>query len=91
MTTETTTPTTTAVALGAAWAEAEAALPEGWAILSLRSFDVVRPARIAWFAAADAPGLVGRPWHERHVRAHGSTPAEAMLALAAALRDVAVR
>jgi len=70
--------------LDAAWAEVEAALPDGWSILpplSLRSFGGY------WRAAADAPSLVGLPWHERHVLAHGLTPAAALLALAAALRD----
>lgn len=63
-----------------AWAEVEAALPEGWSILSLKSFGT------GWGAAADAPSLAG-PWHKRHARAHGPTPAAALLALAAALRD----
>jgi len=71
----------TAPSLDAAWAEVEAALPEGWGILSLKSVGTL------WSASADAPSLVGLPWHERHVLAHGLTPAAALLALAAALRD----
>lgn len=69
--------TETAVTIDAAWAEAEAALPEGWVIYSLRIHSE------GWRASADSRDPVGRPWHLRYAQASGSTPAAALLALAA--------
>jgi len=62
--------------LDAAWAAAEAELPDGWIILSL-IFDAGR-----WGAAAYDASFTGRPWHQRYRRAYGATPAAALLALA---------
>jgi hypothetical protein len=65
--------------LGAAWAEAEAALPEGWAI------------NLLWgTVTAERWGANAGPWpadpRERGAFGGGDTPAAALHALAAALR-----
>jgi len=57
--------------LDRAWAAAEAELPDGWKILSLRYLDG------QWRAEA---GSAVSAWRYRH--ASGSTPAAALLALA---------
>ena len=62
--------------LDAAWAAAEAELPDGWEILSLRYLDG------QWRAEA---GSVVAAWRYRH--ATGSTPVVALLALAGVLED----
>jgi len=62
--------------LDAAWAAAEAELPDGWIILSL-IFDAGR-----WGAAAYDASFTGRPWHQRYRRASGDTPTAALIALA---------
>jgi len=62
--------------LDAAWAAAEAELPDGWDILSL-IFDAGR-----WGAAAYDASFTGRPWHQRYRRASGDTPVAALIALA---------
>ena len=66
--------TTETLTLDAAWAAAEAELPDGWAMLSLKRDD---DGQWCAFAAAD-----GRPWQHRYRRASGPTPAAAVLALA---------
>jgi len=63
--------------LDAAWAAAEAAMPDGWAILSLQR----NPDDGQWSAAAAADALLG-PWSQRYRRVRGATPAAALLALA---------
>jgi len=68
--------TTKTLTLDAAWAAAEAALPDGWIILSL-IFDAGQ-----WRAAAHNPSFAGRSWHQRYRQATGATPAAALLALA---------
>jgi hypothetical protein len=67
--------------LDAAWADAEAALPEGWRIKSL-SMDAP-PAWQAWAGATpeEAPGV--DEWEAET----GSTPAAALRALAERLRE----
>jgi hypothetical protein len=63
--------------LDVAWAEAEAALPEGWAIEGIYGDN-----RDDWTATA---------WNEPHAeydRGHGPTPVAALRALAAKLREV---
>jgi len=67
--------------LDAAWAEAESALPEGWAIDRLtRVWDAVSPVNHwrAWANRGDGSML----------SAWGQSPTAALLALAAQLRDV---
>lgn len=70
--------------LDAAWAEAEAALPEGWRISNLLGWS-------EWVAQAEPkPAYKGNgrssTWLGRGAR--GPTPAAALLALAAELRNV---
>jgi len=76
--------------LDAAWAAAEAALPEGW-----RLFSVSRPGDAErYWATAHGPILKGRcsmgREHEDYLRenGYGPTPADALLALAARLSEV---
>jgi hypothetical protein len=67
--------------LGAAWAEAEAALPEGWRLNGLTSVDYhVGPLTLGWIAHAVGPssGAIGDA---------ADTPAAALHALAAKLRE----
>jgi len=64
--------------LDAAWAEAEAALPEGW---QLRG---VERQGVKWLANADEPR--GAAWNVAH--AYAETPAAVLRALAAKLREV---
>ena len=70
--------------LDAAWAEAEAALPEGWLVMNLNRWweETSSPANGWWGAVASKAGngqaLVGS----------GPTPAAALRALAAKLREV---
>lgn len=69
-----------ALSLGAAWAEAEAALPEGW-----------------WITALTTRGFGDKEWHVTAENAinqsrlsadgYGPTPAAALSALAAKLRE----
>ena len=69
-----------AVTLGAAWAEAEAALPEGFYISNVRS----RSPGGRWAAAATLHGSdTGANYS-----GFGPTPAAALQALAAKFRDV---
>jgi hypothetical protein len=75
--------------LDAAWAEAEAALPEGWAL-----FGVSRPGDAEkYWASATGPVVKGRcnmdREHEDYPRenGYGDTPAAALIALAARLRE----
>jgi len=73
--------------LDAAWAEAEAALPDGWAILGL---DHTAMMDQRW--RAEAQSRIGPvvAWNRvRTVSAEGLTPAAALRALAAKLREVA--
>lgn len=70
--------------LDAAWAEAEAALPEGWQLVLLRG--------LAGDYSAHAEDISKRPddgsWtHEEERFAFGRTPAAALRALAAKLRE----
>lgn len=70
--------------LDAAWAEAEAALPEGWA------FDLSRAVRPpAEGAAPTYYATVSRPWTTGAIefQVSGPTPAAALRALAAKLRE----
>jgi hypothetical protein len=81
--------------IDAAWAEAEAALPEGWRIalkgpnparLHVPGFDVGHP----FYAEASQPfaqSFVPTGQRDGFVVVSGSTPADALHALAAALRD----
>lgn len=65
--------------LDAAWAEAEAALPDGWRIKEVRVHDLDDE----WGAEAENMTGVGRyRWVE-----HGPTPAAALRALTARLRE----
>lgn len=70
---------TTPAPLDAAWAEAEAALPEGWRVTRL---DYLR-LRGEWTAMAEHQRDAGS------VSAEGPTPAAALLALAEKLREFA--
>jgi hypothetical protein len=83
--------------LDAAWAEVEAALPEGWAIGTLtRNSARGRTKDQAWWCSANgSPAIVGarsdrrHPWPPGHRKvAYGPTPAAALRALAAKLREV---
>lgn len=68
--------------LDAAWAEAEAALPEGWWGPSLGPEEAIKKAE-AWRAFAwDRPTQRGRL-----IEGHGTTPAAALRALAEQLRE----
>lgn len=90
--------------LDAAWAEAEAALPEGWRFVELSNCltDPGEPEqdgwRVCWLAfAAPAPLTIlsamegiyddGLNDYREHVEGSGPTPAAALRALAAALRE----
>lgn len=73
--------------LDAAWAEAEAALPEGWRIVALRA------SIHGWSARVTGPAIQERAadWHRAgpgpwSLLIRGPTPAEALRALAAVLR-----
>ena len=66
-------------ALDAAWAAVVAALPEGWVIDSIQ-----RPNGGAWEADASVGWSVERG---RHVQGSGPTPAAALLALLAKLKE----
>jgi len=75
--------------LDAAWAECEAALPVGWdlRVQGLRAYD-----RKWWIAEAEARETTicdgcGRPKEPGLVHVDGSTPAAALRALAARLRE----
>jgi hypothetical protein len=76
--------------LDAAWAEAEAALPEGW-VCGVQGTDLAVPGRLY-----DAWAGVGRHWDEHAGRladtppecfGFGPTPAAALRELAARLRE----
>lgn len=73
--------------LDAAWAEAEAALPEGWFLLELRRLRIGRKlGAIVWQAVAgpegsDMPGVL-----PERLAAEDPAPAAALRALAAKLR-----
>ena len=70
-----------ATGLDAAWAAAEAALPEGW---RLHSITVMDGGWGLWLAVAGRPVPL---WQGRNSESgSGPTPADALLALAAALR-----
>ena len=67
--------------LDAAWAEAEAALPEGWAVDMLKLL-----SNRTWVAWASHHVLT-RPWEQRNREGVGPTPAAALRALAARLSE----
>jgi hypothetical protein len=74
--------------LDAAWAEAEAALPEGWAIDG-----VMRGDPGPWVASSTASVISAHiaddwRWAESHHDGYGPTPAAALRDLAAKLREV---
>ena len=72
--------------LDAAWQEAEAALPKGWAILQLHHTAMMDQR---WQAEAQCRIGPVVAWNRvRTVIAEGSTPAAALRALAAKLREV---
>ncbi len=71
--------------LDAAWAAAEAALPEGWRLGSLRvavGFDGYRTSVVGWTATATEASGIARA---DPTEGYGPTPAAALLALAARL------
>lgn len=66
--------------LDAAWAEVEAALPEGWHV-----FEVVKQSDASWLAVAGRRDYL---WNGPNSEAgSGPTPAAALLALAEKLRE----
>lgn len=69
--------------LGAAWREAEAALPEGWRIAHVSQRLEYAETRRQWVALAKQ----GRGNFPHRCLGTGPTPAAALLALAAALRE----
>jgi hypothetical protein len=70
--------------LDAAWAEAEAVLPEGWEIIELRNGAVWHAAAFGIIPVPDMPGLITG----ERLEDDGPTPAAALRALAAKLREV---
>ena len=79
--------------LDAAWAEAEAALPEGWEIARTSRVRMAGLEQMQRWEAMAAPVKArGRGWRGTFVvqYADGLTPAAALLALAAALRKFAL-
>ncbi len=78
--------------LGAAWAEAEAALPEGWWLHALNAWSF---GDMAWMVEAASAGRPQTSYfaddkaiHGPNAVAYGPTPAAALHALAERLRDV---
>lgn len=71
-----------AVTLDAAWAAAEAALPDGWRIYRL-DHDDAGPGT-GWRAIARTEDM-SVTWYERWSRGSGATPVAALLDLAARL------